>query len=129
VDASKARALSLIPSKRAAVQASTTQQQVQAAQSEAASVADATVAAAAAGAKGSSVDTGIEQIKSSEDIVQEQLRRQRRGQMLQLDQEEEDIFWEAENNKYKVHTAGGDGSTGRNLAAAALAGVGAYFGS
>jgi hypothetical protein len=128
VAASKGRALGLLGAKVRAVDEGALLQGVAVQQDEAAAVADATVQAAASGSVGGNVDQTIEQSKTTADVVRENLERQRRSQLLQVNQDYEDITWEAENNTYEVHTQGG-GSGSRNLAAAAIAGVGAYFGS
>jgi hypothetical protein len=95
---------------------------------EASQVSEATVQAAAAGAAGANVQQGIQSIQGNAERVQAAIEKQRRAGLLQVNQDYEDLFWEAEGQKSGVQARVGS-SAGRNIASAALAGVGAYYGN
>ena len=128
VEASRARAAALLPQKSKQIADQALAASVEGQMTEAAQVSEATVQAAAAGAAGANVQQGIQSIQGNAERVQAAIEKQRRAGLLQVNQDYEDLFWEAEGQKSGVQARGGS-STGRNLASAALAGVGAYYGN
>lgn len=128
LDAARSRAASLLPGKAREIADAALAASVQTQGQELAAVSEATVQAAASGAAGANVDQSIQSIEGNAERAQLGIEKQRRAGMLQVNQDYEDIWWEAENKKYDVQVRGGS-STGRNLASAALSGLGAYFGN
>jgi len=117
-----------LPQRAAAVEEEALNAKAEVQQTEAADVAAATVEAAASGATGTSVTQTIQSVESSAANVEKNLRDQRKAGLLQINQDYEDLYWEADAKKYSVETRGGQ-STGSALAGAALAGMGAYLGA
>ena len=128
VMASRARANALLPGKARAVAEAALAEDIQSQMDAEAARSEAKVQAAAAGVTGQNVTTVEQSIDDNAARVARQIARKRTAGMLQVNQDYEDNWWEAENNLYEVrHTGGSNGA--RNIAAAALAGVGAYFGN
>jgi hypothetical protein len=106
----------------------TIQADVQNQSDEAKALSEATVQAAASGSAGANVDQTTQSIETNAARVKANIDKKRRAGLLQVNQDYEDIWNEAESQQYKV-TATGGSNGGRNLASAALAGVGAYYGN
>ncbi len=128
LDMARKRAEQMLPQKAKQVEEAALLAKVDTTKKETAAVAEATVAAAASGSKGTSVTQTAQSIETNAATVQAQLEKQRRAGLLQVNQEYEDIWWEAENQKFGVDVKGG-GSAGMQLATAALSGLGAYAGA
>lgn len=123
MDMAKARANALLPARAREVNESAVLADAQVQKDETSAVASATVAAAAAGVSGANVDQTAQSIGGNAAMVQEGLERQRLSGLLQIGQEYEDNWWEADNQKY---TAIATKNTGSPLLAAGLDGLGAY---
>ena len=124
---SKARAQALLPAKAREVSEAATAAQVNSQVQEASAVAEATVAAAASGSTGANVEQTKQSLEGNAARVQQSIRKQRTSNLLQINQEFEDITWNALNQQSTTVVSGGT-STGTKLATAALAGFGAYAG-
>ena len=72
------------------------------------------------------MDQTIQSIEGSTGAVRGQIEKARTAGMLQIEQDYEDIFWEADGQMYDVSGSGG-GSASRNVASAALSGLSTYF--
>ena len=128
VETSRSRALSMLEAKAADVELAAQAKSIQIKSEETAALSEAAVAAAAAGAAGANVDQTAQDIEGNAARVQATLEKSRRAGLLQVNQDYEDIWLEGEAQKYKVDVTGGSSGV-RNLASAALAGLGAYYGS
>jgi hypothetical protein len=125
IEASRSRTQGLLEGKTRAVEEGALVAKVQAESDAVAAESQAVVNAAAAGASGANVDQSVQGVQSNAARAKAAIEKQRRAGLLQVKQDYEEIFWNAENKKYSVSgRTGGDGN--RNAAAAALAGFEAY---
>lgn len=128
VEFSRSRALQSFEAKEREIKESAVLATVQATQDEAATVATATVQAAAAGASGENVNQTIQGVFANGTAARGQIEKARKGSLLQLDQNREDVLWQAENKTFDAEVDGG-ASSGQRVAAAAIAGASAYMNS
>lgn len=126
--ANRGRALALLPAQARAESEAAQAAKLQTEQDAVAAQSSAAVQAAAAGVTGISVDQTVSQFDTTAEMVREQLDRQLDAKLLQIDQDAEDIVWDAEMQKYdvKVRNTGGVSGT-QALLAAGLSGVSAYL--
>ena len=127
LEANKVRAFAALPEKAAALEKAASLSKLQADKDGAVARSEAIVAAAAAGVTGANVEQTIQQTESNVADVQGQIAKQRSAGMLQIEQDYEDIFWEAESNRSEISISGKNGGgAGAALASALAAGAGAW---
>ncbi len=129
VEATRNRALAELPAKvkaesDAALKAATDAQQ----QGDAA-VASATVQAAASGATGANVDQTIQTVEGNAARVQQTIADAKRGAMLQIESDHNDIMLEADAQTPSLNIQGSGTSMFQRLGAAGLAGASSYYGA
>ena len=122
--ASRSRANAMLPAKAKAVNDQALAASVQSESTKTAQVASATVAAAVAGATGGNVTQTTQSLEGTAARVQDSIAKRRTQGLLQINQEYDDLLWQAESKQYDV-TVGKGASVGRKLLTAGLSGLGA----
>ena len=125
VAGSRARAQALLPGQTRQLNDEALAASVSNQQQESAALANAAVEAAAAGSAGANVDQTIQSIEGGAARVKGEIEKKRRAGLLQINQDYEDLYWDAKSQEKRVMARGGNNLLGA-VGGAIGAGVSAY---